>query len=68
MSFFQNMLLGAGSIMNVFPETPKRKKKLYKPFSSDYEAIENDFRQVGNDLLNVIIYEQKKQKEAECTR
>lgn len=59
MKFLQNILWGAGSIMNIYPTTTIRKKH-YKPAASDSEAIRHDFEMIGKDLWKALDYERRK--------
>lgn len=49
MSALQNMLHGAATVFQLFPETP-RHPPLYTPPPSDSHALRGDFEAVGNDL------------------
>ena len=61
MTLFQNILHGAGTVLNINPQTPKRINKFYSKSLSDSEAIKRDFENIGKDLWKVI-NEQKKSK------
>jgi hypothetical protein len=63
MTFFQNMMVGAGTIIDIFPKTEPYERYLYTITRSDSEAIRHDFEAVGRDILKVacnVVKENKK--------
>jgi len=54
MSTLRNLMKGASTIMVIFPNSEKVSRKLYKPNSSDYDALRSDWERVGYDLKNIL--------------
>ncbi len=54
MTVIKNLLFGAGTVLNIQPQTPKRRYRFYSKSFSDAEAIRKDFDKVGQDLWKII--------------
>ena len=54
----KNLLLGAGSILEISPRgIESMPKRLYVPPASDYEALRSDWQKVAGDLTRAFTQE-----------
>lgn len=56
---FTNMLRGVGSVIELFPTLRPNVHKIYRPSSSDAEALRRDMSKVGQDLWRALGSEEK---------
>ncbi|MGV1101066.1 hypothetical protein ACUUL3_16845 [Thiovibrio sp. JS02] len=55
MTFLQNIMIGAGTIVDIFPKTEPRSRRFSSISRTDSEAIRHDFEMVGRDIMKVAL-------------
>jgi hypothetical protein len=54
MSSLKNIMLGMGSVMDIYPVRNKYVIPDYHPMRTDFEALQKDWEKVGNTLCMLI--------------
>jgi len=64
MTLVQNILHGAGTVLELCPQTTKRQNKFFVKRMSDAQAIASDFEAVGQDIWKVLDDQKETQENA----
>ena len=59
-TLLRNILVGAGSILNLYPTLSRRRYIFYNPAPTDVDAIQEDWVEVGHDLSTAMTNEKEK--------